>query len=65
MYYVDGREKRGQSSKRLYDEICVDMKSINLSNEVINNRPVWNKAIKPKKLIQHAAVLPANVDSGC
>ena len=44
--------------------ICVDMKLLNLSNEDTNNRTVWSNAIKPKKLIQHAGILPTHVDSG-
>ena len=44
--------------------ICVDMKLLNLSNEYTNNRAVWSNAIKSKKLIQHAGILPTHVDSG-
>lgn len=44
--------------------IHVDMKSLNLSNEDVDNRAVWKRAIKPKKLIQDAGILPAYVDFG-
>ena len=64
MHYVDGRQPRGRPRKRLCDAIRVDMKSLNLSNEDANNMAVWRRAIKPKKMIQHAGVLPAHVDSG-
>ena len=68
MYYVDGRQPidlQRCKHKRLCDVMCADMKSLNLSNKDANNRAVWTRAIKPKKLIQHAGVLPVHVDSGC
>lgn len=40
--------------------IHVDMKSLNLSNEDANNRAVWKRAIKLKKLIQDVGILPAS-----
>ena len=43
--------------------ICVEMKSLNLSNQDAKNRAVWSRAIKPKKLIQDEGFLPAHVDS--
>ena len=64
MYYEGGRQPRSRPRKRLYVVILADIKSLNLSNEDSNNRAVWRKAIKPKKLIQHAGVLPTHVDSG-
>ena len=64
MDYIDGRQPRGQPHKRLCDVICADMKLLNLSNEDANSRAVWRKAINPEKLIQHAGVLLAHVDSG-
>ena len=64
LHYIDARQSRGRPCKRLCDVIRVDMKSLNLSNEDANNRAVWSRAIKPKKLIQYAGVLLANVDSG-
>ena len=50
MYYVDGRQPRGQPHKRVYDVILVDMKLLNLSNEDTYSRAVWSRAIKPKKV---------------
>ena len=50
MHYVDGRQPKGQPRKRLCDVICVDMKSLNLSNEDPNKRTVWSRAIKRKKI---------------
>ena len=44
--------------------IRVDMKSLNLSNADDIYGAVWNGAIKLIKLVQHARVLPAQVDSG-
>ena len=64
MHYIDGRQPRGRPCKRLCDVIRADMKSLNLNNEGANNRAIWRKTIKPKKLIQRAGVLPAQVDSG-
>ena len=63
MYYVDGRQPRVQPCKRGYDVIRVDMKLLNLSNEDTYSRAVWSRAIKPKKLIQCAGILPTHVDS--
>ena len=64
MHYEDGRQPRGRARKRLCDVIRVDMKSLNLNNEDANNRAVWRRAIKPKKSIRRADVLPTHVDSG-
>ena len=64
MHYVNGRQPRDWLRKRLCDAICADTKSLNLSNEDANNRAAWRRAIKPKKMIQHADVLRAHVDSG-
>ena len=65
MHYVDDRQPRGpQQPKRLCDMIHADMKLLNLSNEDASNRAVWRRAIKPKKVIQHAGVLLVHVDSG-
>ena len=64
MHCVDGKQPRGRLCKRLCSVICVDMKLLNLSNEDTNNRAVWSNAIKSKKLIQHAGILPTHVDSG-
>ena len=64
MHYVDGRQPRGRPCKRFCDVVCADMKSLNLSNEDANNRAVWRRAIKQKKSIQYAGILPAHVDSG-
>ena len=44
--------------------VRLEMKLLNLSNDDANNRAAWSRAIKPKKLIQHAGVLPAYMDSG-
>ena len=41
-----------------------DMKSLNLSNEDAKHMAVWSSAKKPKKLIKHAGLVPAIVDSG-
>ena len=65
MYHVDGRQPRGRPRKSFCDVIRMDIKSLNLNNEDANNRAVWRRAINPKKLIQHAGVLPIHVDSGC
>ena len=43
--------------------IRVDVNSLNLSNEDANNRAM-ERAIKPKKLMKHAGVLPAHVNFG-
>ena len=64
MHYVDGKQPRNRPRKRLCDSISVDMKSLNLSNEDANNRTVWSTAIKTKKSIKHAGILPAYMDSG-
>ena len=64
MHNVDRRQPKGQPSRRLCGVIHVDMKSLNLNNEDTNNRAVWSRAIKPKKLKQHANVLPIHLDSG-
>ena len=64
MHYIDGRQPRGRPRKRLCDLICADVKSLNLSNEDANNKAVCRRAIKPKKSMQHAGVLPAHVDFG-
>ena len=64
MHYVDGRQPRGRPRKRLCDVIRVNMKSLYLSNEDTNNRAKWSRTIKPKKLVQHAGLLPVHVDSG-
>ena len=64
MHCIDGRQPRGRPRKRLCDVICADMKWLNLSNEDANNRAVCWRAMKPKKSMQHAGVLPAHVDSG-
>ena len=50
--------------KRFCGVICVGMKSLNLSNEDAKNRPVWRRAAMPRKMIQHAGILPTHVDSG-
>lgn len=63
MHYIDGREPRGCPHKRLCDMIRADFKSLNLCNENANNREVWRRAIKLKKLIQHAGFPPTHVDS--
>ena len=63
MHYFDGRQPKAQPHKKLCDVIHVDIKSINVSNEDANNRAVWSRAIKLKRLMQHAGVLPAHVDS--
>ena len=62
-YYVDCIQPRGRPRKSLCDVICVDMKSLNLSNEDTNHRAVWSRAIKLKKLMKHAGVLSTLVDS--
>ena len=49
MHYVDGREPRSRPRKRLYDLIHVNIKSLNLSNEDVNNKVVWNRTIKLKQ----------------
>ena len=49
MHYVDGREPRRRPRKRLYDLIHVNIKSLNLSNEDVNNKVVWNRTIKLKQ----------------
>ena len=64
MHNVDGRQPKGQPSKRLCGVIHVDMKLLNLNNEDTNNRAAWSRAIKPKKLKQHADALPIHLDSG-
>ena len=64
MHYVDGSQPRDGPRKRLCDVIRVDMKSLNLSNEVASNRAVLRRAIEPNKMTQHAGVLHAHVDSG-
>ena len=51
MHYVDSCQPRDQPRKRLCDVICVDMRSSNQSNEDVNNRAVWSRAIKLKNLI--------------
>ena len=63
MHYVDGRQPRGLSHKKLCGVIRVDMKLLNLIKEDANSRAVWSRAIKPKS-IQRAGVLHAHVDSG-
>ena len=64
MHYIDGIQSRSRPHNRLCDVIRADIKLLNLSNEDANDRAVWRRAIKPKKSIQHAGVLPAHVDSG-
>ena len=63
--YVGSRQPKIWSCKMLCDVICVDMKLSNLGNEDANKRAVWNRALKSKKLIQHAGILLAHVDSRC
>ena len=67
MHYVDGREPRSRPRKRLYDVIHVNIKSLNLSNEDVNNEVVWNRTIKLKQWHDmHTSYMQASyhVDSG-
>lgn len=47
MHYVDGSQPRDGPRNRLCDVIRVDMKSLNLSNEVASKSAVLRRAIKP------------------